>query len=191
MLAPFDVVGVQQRVAGLAGDDGGELPPEVGGVADATVVALALPHRHQMCGIACQHQAPLAERARDARMMGVYAMPDHVDPIGMRNPLCEHASDEGGIVGEFVGLVVVNQELEAPDTVGDGDRHVRPLGVGSDLTVRVAQRIVGDVDHEPAGRRRRPIERHAHQSAGGAASAVAADDVAGTHRILAVGELER
>ena len=152
MFATLDVVGVEQRVAGLAVDHRGELPPEVGGVADAAVVALALPYRHQVCGVARQHQTSLAERAGDTRVMGVHAMTDHVDPVGVRNPLREHASDERGIVGEFIGLVVVNQELEAADAVRDGDRHVRPLGVGSDFAVRMAERIIRDVDHQPARR---------------------------------------
>ncbi len=41
------------------------------------------------------------------------------------------------------------------------------------------ERIVGDVDHQPAGRRGGAIERHPHQTAGDAPAAVAADDILG------------
>ena len=85
-------------------------------------------------------------------MMRVHPVADHVDAVGMRNPLREHASDERRVVGEFVGLVGVDQELEAPDPVRDGDRHVRSLGIRADLAVRMAQWIIRDVDHQPPRR---------------------------------------
>ena len=83
-----------------------------------------------------------------------------------------------GSLGLLVGLVGVDHELEAPDPVRDRDRRVRPLGIGADLAVGVAQRIVGEVDDQPARRRRGALEGHAHQTPGGAAPTVAADDVA-------------
>ena len=126
VLAPFDVVGVQQRVLGLAGHHRRQLPAEVGGVADAAVVALALPHRHQVGGVTGDHQAPLPERARDARVVGVDPVPDDVDALRVRNHLGEHASDERRAVGLFVGLVAVDHELEPPNAVRDRDRHVGP-----------------------------------------------------------------
>ena len=110
--------------------------------------------------------------------MGVDPVPDHVDAVGMRHQLRQHACDEGRILGLFVGLVGVNHELEAANSVGDRDRRIRADGVGADLAVRMAQRIIGDVDDQPAGRRRGAVERHAHQPPGGAAATVAADHVA-------------
>jgi hypothetical protein len=80
---PLDVVGVEQRVAGLIGHDRGQLPAQIRGVADPAVVALALPHRHQVCGVARQHQTTLPERPGDPRMVGVDPMPNHVDTLGM------------------------------------------------------------------------------------------------------------
>ena len=97
VLAPLDVVGVQQRVAGLSVDHRGQLPAEVGRVADAAVVALALPHRHQVRGVAGQQHAALAERAGDAGVVGVHPVPDDVDPVRVRHEARQQLRDERGI----------------------------------------------------------------------------------------------
>ena len=181
MLATFDVVGVEQRVLGVAVDHGGQLPAQIRRVADSAVVALPLPHRHQVRGVAGQQQAAAAECAGDPRVMGVDPVPDHVDAVGMRHERGQHPGEEGRIFGLLVGLVGVNHELEPANSVRDRDRGVGACRVGADFAVGVAERIVGDVDDQPAGRRGGAVERHPHQPAGGAAATVAADDVAGQH----------
>ena len=110
---------------------------------------------------------------------------------GMRDQLREHAPDERRILGLFVGLVAVNHELEAPNSVSDGDRDVRPRGIRPDLAVGMAERIIGAVDDEPARRGRGAVERHTHQPAGGAAAAVASDHISRAHGFLPVRELDR
>ena len=55
--------------------------------------------------------------------------------------------------------------------------------VGADLTVGMTERVVGDVDDQPAGRRSGAVERHPHQPASDAPATVAADHVAGQHSL--------
>ena len=178
VLASLGVVGVEQSVAGLPGDHRGQLPAEIGRVADAAVVALPLPHRHEVSGVAGEEHPALAERARDPGVVGVHAMPDHVDAVGVRHERRQHAGDELRLLDLLIGLVGVNHELEPANSVRDRDRRVRPGGIGADLAVGVPQRIGRDVDDQPARRRGGALERHTHQAAGRAASTVAADDVA-------------
>ena len=96
-----------------------------------------------------------------------------------------------GLLDLLVGLVGVNHELEAANSVGDGDRGVRPRRIGAHLAVGMAERIVGEVDDEPARRRGGALERHAHQPPRRAAAAVAADDVARGDRIGLAGDADR
>ena len=175
------VVGVQQLVVGATAHHRRELPAQVGRIPDAAVVALTLPHRHQVRGVSGEQQPAAAERAGDPRVMGVDPPPDHVDPVGMRHHPGQHPRQERRILRLLVGLVGVNHELESANSVRDRDRGVRTFRVGTDLAVRVAERIVGDVDHQPPRRRRRSVEGHSHHPAGHAAAAVAADDVARPH----------
>jgi hypothetical protein len=124
-------------------------------------------------------------------VVGVHPVPDDVDALRVRDQLREHAPDECRILGLLVGFVAVNHELEAPDSVGDRDRHIRPRGIRSNLAIGMAERILGAIDHEPPRRGRGAVERDTHQPAGGTAAAVAADDIGGVHGLMPVGELDR
>ena len=55
----------------------------------------------------------------------------------------------------------------------------------------MSQWVVRAIDDQPARRGGGAVERHAHQLPGGAAAAVAADDVARADRCTAIGELDR
>ena len=152
MLAALHVVGVEQRILGVSGHHRGKLPTQIRRVPDTAVVALSLPHRHQVGGVACEQEPTAAKRPGDPRMMGVNPVPDHVDSVGMRDEVGEHAREKGRILCLLVGLVGVNHELEAANSVRDRDRGVGALRVGADLAVGMSERIVGDVDDQPARR---------------------------------------
>ena len=101
----------------------------------------------------------------------------------MRHHRRQHPGEEGRIFGLLIGLVGVNHELEPANSVRDRDRGIGACRVGADFTVGMAERIVGDVDDQPAGRRGGAVERHPHQPASGAPATVAADHVAGQHSL--------
>ena len=102
---------------------------------------------------------------------------------GVRDERRQHPSDELGSLDLLVGLVGVNHELEAPDSVRNRDGRVRPLRVRTDLAIGMTERVGGQIDDEPARRRGGALERHVHQPSRGAATAVAAHDVTGRNRV--------
>ncbi len=124
-------------------------------------------------------------------MVGVHPMPNDVDPLRVGHHFSEHAPDERGVIRLFVGLIAVNHELEAPDTVRNGYRHVGTAGIRAHFAVRMAEWIIRAVDDQPARRGCGAVERHSHQSSGCAAAAVAADDISGADGFASVGELDR
>jgi hypothetical protein len=59
MVVPFGVIGIEQRGRGLALNHHGEFPAEIGGIANAAVEPLPLPHRHQVRRIPGRISRPL------------------------------------------------------------------------------------------------------------------------------------
>ncbi len=105
-----------------------------------------------MGGITGEQKPTSAKRPGNPRMVGVDPMANHLDAVGMRDECSKHAREESRILGLLVGLVGVNHELEATNPVCDRDRGIGALRIGTDLAVGMAERIVGDVDDQPARR---------------------------------------
>ena len=84
MIAPFLLVAVEQRLASFAPHHQRQLPPQVKGVAHAAVIALPLPDRHDVRGVARQQHAIDAKAFGDARVMGVDALADRLDVVRVR-----------------------------------------------------------------------------------------------------------
>ena len=97
MRTTFGGVRVEQCVAREPFDHHRQLPAEVARVANAAVVALALPDRHEVRGVAGKQHAVRAKRAGDARVVGVDAMPNHVDPVRVRHRTVSAPGDEAGL----------------------------------------------------------------------------------------------
>src|SRR5690606_30563706 len=109
------------------------------------------------------------------------------EPVGTRHERGDQSRHELRGFGQLVGFVVVDHEFEAPDAVCDGHRDVRARRVGAYLDIGMAERVGGQVDHQPAGGGGGAVEAHAHLLAGGAAAAVAADQVVRAYRLDALG----
>ena len=170
-------VGVQDVLAGGAGQHAGELPAQVGGIAHARVPALAHPHRHQVGGIAGDQLAALAEGPCHAAVVGEDAAADVGQIVRVRDVVLEHLGNP--LLGgdhRFV-LVIVEHELPAAHRVGQADGDVGALGIGAEEDIRGAQRVVVDVHHEPTGRGGVALEAHAHALAGRGLAALAAHQV--------------
>ena len=81
MVAAFLFVAVKQAAAGLSLDDHGQLPGEIAGIAHAAVVALALPDRHDVRGIACQQDSSDPKLRRQSCVVRIHALADVVDLV--------------------------------------------------------------------------------------------------------------
>ena len=75
----LDFVGIEDVVAGVARNDGGQLPGEIGDIFHAAIHALAGKRRHQMRGIAGEENAALSPIIGDARMERVNHAPFDLD----------------------------------------------------------------------------------------------------------------
>lgn len=85
MGAAFLLVAVEQPGAGLALDHHRELPGQVARVAHAAVVALTLPHRHDVRGIAGRRMRPTQRAAERALWVGRgVEHRQHRPPVGQR-----------------------------------------------------------------------------------------------------------
>ena len=73
------VVAVDQRLAGLAGEDEGELPAEVGGVLDAVVAAARAERADDVGGVADEERAADAKGVEQVVAVLVRADPDELE----------------------------------------------------------------------------------------------------------------
>ena len=128
--APFRLVGVQQPVVGVAPHDEGELPGQVGRVADAGAHALSDERRGQVGRVAEQEQPPVAPAVGDGTPEGVGGLPQegqlvHIHP-GQPRP--DQLEDLG--VVEVLGSLAGAQP-ELPPVAAGHDRHEGggPVGV--------------------------------------------------------------
>ncbi|MCY1222980.1 hypothetical protein D9M72_350890 [compost metagenome] len=179
MGAALGGVGVEQRIAGLALDHHRQLPAQVAGVADAAVVALALPHRHDVRGIARQQHAAGAEVARQACVVGVDALADVVDLVRIGDDLADQRRHVLRARQVFLGLAGHDHELEAADAVRQRGRHIGPLGVAVHVDVRRADRVVAHVYHDPLVGLGTAFERQVERASHQAVAAVCTDHVGG------------
>ena len=89
VIAPLLLVAVQQRLSGFAVHHQRQLPGQVKGVAHTAVVALPLPHRHDVRRVARQQYAIDAKAFGDARVVGVDALANQLDVIRVRQHLAQ------------------------------------------------------------------------------------------------------
>ena len=84
MIATFLLIGIEQRIAGFPLDNQRQFPCEVKGVAHTTVIALPLPHRHDVRGIARQQYAINTETLRQSRVVGVDTLANQFNIVRIR-----------------------------------------------------------------------------------------------------------
>ena len=171
----------------------GQLPGQVGHVAQAGVHALAEERRLQMGRIADEECTPFLESIGHARVVQVDAGAlDGGQRDALLVVLAEQAHDVFVLQRLFLAILRQQHELEAPVAIGQIDHHVRTLGIAVDARERFVQRIVLHVDDQPLGGVRNAFQFNADQFAHRALAAISADDIIGLHcHGLAAGRLGR
>ena len=149
MGAAFLLVAVEQPGAGLALDHHRQLPRQIARVAHAAVVALTLPHRHDVRRVTGQQNAAHAKACGQTGVVGVDALADVVDLVGIGHHLAHELGQVLGLRQFFLGLAGHHHELETANAVGQGGRDIRALGVAMHVDVRRAERVVAHVHHNP------------------------------------------
>ena len=84
MIAPLLLVAVQQRLSGFAVHHQRQFPGQVKSIAHTAVVTLSLPDRHDVRRVARQQHAIDAKAFGDACVMGIDALANQFDVIGVR-----------------------------------------------------------------------------------------------------------
>src|SRR5688572_26107800 len=123
MLASLSLVAIEDFGRGLATHDHAEFPGKVGGIANAAVVTLALPYRHEMCRITRDQRAAFPEGASEACVVRVYAASQNI--CTFRVWQCARQQLPYALDGAelFFGFIAHHHELKPSHAVGQRDGH--------------------------------------------------------------------
>jgi hypothetical protein len=113
------------------------------------------------------------------RLVRVHPEPDVVELLQSGEDALDELVHPFGTGHGLVVLFGEQHELEAARVVRQGDGDVGAPGVGVDVRVGGAERVVAYVDHQPTGRARLAVPRDAHLLADGAPTAIAPHQVPG------------
>ena len=114
VIAPLLLVAVEQRFASFAVHHQRQLPRQVKGVAHAAVIALPLPDRHDVRGVARQQHAIDAKAFGDTRVMGVDALADRFDVVRVRQHLAQQLAHVVRLAELGLGFAGHHHKFKAP-----------------------------------------------------------------------------
>ena len=182
VVAAFLLVGIQQLITGFALNDQRQFPRQIESIAHAAVVPLPLPDRHNVRRIARQQHAVNAKTFGQTGVMGINALADQFDVVRVRQHFAQKLTHILRFTELRFGFPRHHHKFETAHCMRQRSGDIRAHRIAAQIHMRCAERIVGNIHHNPLIRRGFAFKRHIQRASDVAAAAVACHQPLGLHR---------
>ena len=182
VVAAFLLVGIQQRITGFTLNHQRQFPRQIEDIAHATVVPLPLPDRHNVRRIARQQHAINAKTFGQTCVMGINALADQLDVVRVRQYFAQKLAHILRFAELRFGFPRHHHKFKATHRVRQRSGDIRAHRIAAQVHMRCAERIVGDIHHNPLIRRGFAFKWHIQRTSDVAGPTVAGHQPLSFHR---------